>query len=426
MSTMNAEVRQSEDPSFEEIYLARQPIVTRDGGLYGFELLFRRAYSHQHADVDDGMRATTTVVSNMLSELGAERVLGQLRGFINADGQFLQSDLVELLPPRQVALEILEDTLADGPMIERCRSLRQAGFDIALDDYAGDFAAVEPILPYVSMVKIDLVQVPHERLAEVCEPLRAFNVRLIAEKVETESEFTLCADLGFDLFQGYHFARPEVMSARRSQRARSSMLRLLSLIYSDSELSEIEDEIKRHPQLGYNLLRLVNSAAGGLATKISSIKHALVMLGRRQLQVWLQLLLYTGERGERMVMSPLLQTAALRGRLMENMARFEDPHGEQFQDYAFMVGMRSLVDVLLGLPRADILEHLNLDDDVCNALLRGEGRLGRLLDIALALESDDQNESLETMLQAMRMPRSYLHRLELDAFCWANNLLAEE
>ncbi|HEY9397159.1 MAG TPA: EAL domain-containing protein [Burkholderiales bacterium] len=404
----------------ENLYLARQPIVDRNGELYGFELLFRQGEGP--INVTDDMRATSTVMGNVLNEMGIQQVLGRLRGFLNVDAQFLASELPDLLRPERIVLEILESTVIDAALIDRCGELRKRGFEIALDDYVGDFARIEPLLPLATMVKVDLADVALDQLDEVCAPLRKSGVMLIAEKVETEAQFLHCREIGLDLFQGYHFARPELLSAKRSARARGSMLRLLALIYSDAELPEIEEEFKRNPQLGYNLLRLVNSAAAGLPTKIASIKHGLVMLGRRQLQVWLQLLLYTGERTDRFVMSPLLQTAAMRGRLMESIAWHEDPSGEQYHDHAFMTGMLSLVDALLGFPRSQIIEQLNVADEVRDALLEGSGRLGRLLQLVELLESAQRHE-VDRHLIALRLAKSDLLRLGWAALRWANQLL---
>jgi EAL and modified HD-GYP domain-containing signal transduction protein len=409
--------------AIEQVYLARQPIVDRKGDLYGFELLFRDGAGPM-APGTDGMWATSTVVGNVLNEIGLQQVLGRLRGFLNVDAKFLSSDMLELLTPQRIVLEVLENTPIDQELVDRCMALRARGFDVALDDYCGDLDRIEPLLPALTMVKVDLAVVPMDRLIAVCAPLRGRGLKLVAEKVENDVQFRGCHDLGFDYFQGYHFARPELLSTKRSTRARGSMLRLLALIYSDAELAEIEEEFKRHPQLGYNLLRLVNSAAAGLSTKIASIKHGLVMLGRRQLQVWLQLLLYTGEPSERFMLSPLLQTAAMRGRLMESIAWHEDPNGEQYHDYAFMTGMLSLIDVLLGFPRAHVVEQLNVADEVRDALLTGGGRLGRLLALVELLETERRHE-IDELLDGMRMEKSDLLRLEWAALRWANSLLEE-
>lgn len=406
----------------DNIYLARQPIMDREGQLYGFELLFRRGDT-AHSDIKDGMQATSTVLGHVLAEMGLAQVLGKLVGFLNVNADFLHSELVDLVQPERMVLEVLESTQIDDALLRRCTELRARGYKFALDDYTGDYARVEKLLPLLSFIKVDLPDIPEHQLEEVCAPLRRNpSLILVAEKVETQAQLDLCRNAGFQYFQGYYFAKPELLTAKSSGQVRSNMLRLLALIYGDAELSEIEDEFKRHPQLGYNLLRLVNSAASGLSTKIASIKHALVLLGRRQLQVWLQLLLYAGEGGDLQMRSPLLQTAAMRGCLMEAIARHEDPQGQQYHDYAFMTGMLSLMDVLLGMSRQEIIEQLNLDDEVRSGLVNGEGRLGRLLDLVERLEESDRQD-VEPLLAAVKLDLDDLLVLEMGAFRWANSLL---
>jgi EAL and modified HD-GYP domain-containing signal transduction protein len=410
--------------SIDNIFLARQPIVDRQGELYGFELLFRHSDVNQ-SQIGDGMAATSTVIGHLLAEMGLAQVLGRMRGFLNVNAAFMASDLVELLSPDRIVLEVLEDTFFDAAFIERCRELRARGFDIALVDYCGDYAHIEALLPVLTIVKIDLAQVAVEWLPTVCAPLMKQGLKCVAEKVETAEQFRICLEAGFDLFQGYHFAHPEVLHARRSAQSRASMLRLLALIYGDAEIPDLEEEFKRNPQLGYNLLRLVNSASSGLRTKIASIKHALVLLGRRQLQVWLQLLLYTGDRADAQLRSPLLQAAAMRGCVMEALARHEDPQGEQYHDYAFMTGMLSLIDVLLGVPLAEMIDQLNVVDEVRDGLLTGEGRLGRLLAVVRLMETE-QREGLDELLKAVRISPEEFLSLELGALRWSNNLFDAE
>lgn len=406
--------------SVDNIFLARQPIVDRRGELYGFELLFRRSDDNQ-SQIGDGMAATSTVIGHLLAEMGLAQVLGRMRGFLNVNAAFMASDLVDLLSPARIVLEVREDTVLDAAFIQRCQELRARGFEIALDDYCGDLQKIVPLLPVLTMVKIDLARVAVEWLPAVCAPLTRRRLKCVAEKVETAEQFQLCLEAGFDLFQGYHFAHPEVLHAKRSAQSRASMLRLLALIYGDAEIPDLEEEFKRNPQLGYNLLRLVNSAASGLQTKIASIKHALVLLGRRQLQMWLQLLLYTGDRPDAQSRSPLLQAAAMRGCVMEAIARHEDPHGEQYHEYAFMTGMLSLVDVLLGVPLAQMIDQLNVVDEVREGLLNGEGRLGRLLAVVRLMETE-RREGMDELLKAVRISPEEFLSLELGALRWSNNL----
>ncbi len=203
------------------------------------------------------------------------------------------------------------------------------------------------------------------------------------------------------------------------------MLRLLSLAYGDAEIGEIERALKQQPHLGYNLLRLVNSAAGGLVQQIGSLRQAVVLLGRRQLTMWLQLLLYAGEHSNRQSQSPLLQMAAMRGRTMELAAQRLEPHARDLHDRAFMTGMLSLMDVLLGMSRAALLDDLRVAADVRAALLDGTGVLGDLLALAGALERDDRDAVSTTLAARPGLGLRELLADQLAAFEWANSLFEE-
>jgi c-di-GMP phosphodiesterase len=412
------------DLQIKDLFLARQPIVTADGNLYGFELFFRAAHVDA-AEYEDDVEATASVVANVLGELGVERTLGQFLGFVNVTALFVQTDLVEILDPERIVLEMPASTRAAAPLVKRCADLAARGFVFALDGCQGDLAGVTALLPYVKYVKFNSAKIEPERVATLAKALQARKIHLVAERIETGEAFSRFKGAGCELFQGYHFAAPELITGRRAAPAKAAMLRLLALVSRDAEISEIEQALKQQPNLGYNLLRLVNSAACGLKQKIGSLKQALVMLGRRQLQMWLQLLLYAGESANRQGQSPLLQTAAMRGRTMELVAHRLQADSRDLQERAFMTGMLSLMDVLLGVTREALLDELHVAEDVRAALLNGEGVLGDLLTLAAALERDDR-ESIGTVLAGRTgLEVRALFEDQLAAFQWANSLFEE-
>jgi EAL and modified HD-GYP domain-containing signal transduction protein len=411
------------DAAAKEHFLARQPIVTAAGDLFGFELFFRTAGTG--AAEQDDVEATAAVIANVLGELGIERALGQFLGFVNVTPLFLQTDLVEILDPQRIVLELPAATRITGPLVQRCAELARQGFAFAIEAGEGDLAAAAPLLRLARFVKIDSIRTAPERLAAVAGALKARSIRVVAEGVESAAALDRCRRAGCALFQGYHFAAPEMIAARRAVPAKAAMLRLLSLAYAGAPIGEIEAALKAQPSLGYNLLRLVNSAASGLRQPIGSLRQALLVVGHRQLQTWLQLLLYAGEHGKGDGHSPLLQTAAMRARLMELVARRARPGTTDLPDRAFMTGMLSLMDRLLGVTREGLLADLNVADDVRDALLRGAGVLADLLYLAQALERDDR-PTIAALLA--RFPGLEVGRLlaeQLAAFMWANSLFRE-
>jgi EAL and modified HD-GYP domain-containing signal transduction protein len=407
----------------QDIYLARQPIVDVGQNLVGYELLFRSA-PIDTADHDDSVLATSTVIANVFGEMGLGEVIGNVDGYLNVDGEFLFSDLVESLPPERIVLELLEKRALDQPAEQRCRELRKRGYRIALDGFVGNLDERDSLLPEVDMVKIDFQAIDPLLVPMIVSMVRKHKVRIVAEKVETPAQFEQARKLGIDLFQGFHFARPELLSAKRAKPAKLALLRMLALAMGDAEVREIEEEFKRHPNLAVNLLRLVNSAAAGLRQPVSSLRHALVMMGRKQLRVWLQLMLYTADRGSGGNASPLLQLAAVRGKLMEIMVSRRSVNAPDGPELAFITGILSLMDVLLEMPHAEILKEMPLPSPVASALVQREGEYAELLTLAEGLERDDRAAVARSLKRLGHIEPAQIAGMQREAFLWAHELTA--
>lgn len=402
----------------EEIFLGRQPILDRDERLVGYELLFR-ASAENSSNVSDDAQATASVISHAFGHIGVSAVLGSHRGFINVNAEMLFSDMIELLPPEQVVLELLETVDVSAEVVARCRELRAAGYSIALDDFVFREAYL-PLLDIVDVVKVDLLEYDRDQLRAVVRQLRHWPLTLVAEKVDSEEQAQYCRELGFDLFQGYYFARPSVLTSRRNDPSALGLLKLLDLVLRDADTRAIEEAFKHNPALTVNLMRLVNSAASGCGRKIGSVSQALMLIGRRQLQRWLQLLLFTAQPNAPYP-SPLMQVAANRARLMEILAGLERD-STTFRDAAFMTGILSFLDVLFGMSFEEISRHLNIADDISAALLRREGELGRLLMLAEYVEQADRDKATEVLGQFRNIGLNDLTRAEIESMAWVNEI----
>lgn len=417
-----------------QIFLGRQPIVGREQQLIAYELLFRRGLlaaddSADGTDFIDSTQATATVITNAFTELATYAALGPYTGFINIDSDLLFSDLIEALPPRLVVLEILESIRPTPETIARCRHLHDMGFLLAVDDIVRIDEAYLPLLQLTDIIKVDIQKIDAESLRDLVTELRKFDKKLLAEKVEFNEQRIQCENLGFDLFQGNYFARPTIIVGKKLNPEQATLLHLLGMVMNDADTSEIENAFKLEPGLTVNMLRLTNSVSCGLSTKITSLRHAITILGRRQLQRWLQLLIYTNPDGPAQGTNPLLQLAATRGKLLEFLADRLHSRNREFADHAFMVGIMSLMPALLGMPMADILAQLPVAQRVKHALVEGTdqcGQLGHLLLIAQATELTDPS-ALDAALQ--RLPAispDFLGQCLSRAFSWANNLGQEQ
>lgn len=408
----------------QAIFLGRQPILDRNERLVAYELLFRHGHSGPARIADHGT-ATATVIANAFLSLGLDNVLGPHLGFLNVDGETLCSRTMEMLPPERIVIELLETVEIDDRVVDRCSELRKAGFKIALDDVAALDSAHEALLPSIDIVKLDILEVG-DGLGDLVEQLRPYPVRLLAEKVEDREQVERCRDLGMNLFQGYFFARPTVLEGRVAEPSRLNLVRLVGKLTRDIDVDEIEAVFKHDPALTHSLLRLVNSVALGLRNRISSVRQAIMVLGRRQLQRWVQLLLFVGSDNSRVGDSPLLAMAATRGRLLELLVeercRYVKGLDRAIADQAFLVGMLSLLDVVLGRPLTELLEELNLAPAIYAALLRRAGVLGGLLALIEEVERSDHLAVAGRLGGEQWLTPDRLLQMQVEAARWASQL----
>ena len=407
--------------SGEEIFIGRQPILGRSHELFAYELLFRNGRQNDSAEVHDDLLASASVISHAFADLGVEQALGPYKGFINCDASLLLSDLLEALPSDKIVLEVLETVQVTPEIVERCRALKELGYTLALDDFVNFESRFKPLLDLVEIVKVDLMSLDAAGLAATTRELRKWPLKLLAEKVESRELADSCHGLGYSYFQGYYFAKPTIIAGKKLGHSQLSLMRLLGLVLEDAETTLLESLLKGEPGLTINLMRLTNSAAAGVRTKVTSIRHAISLLGRRQLQRWLQLLLYTNPSGNQVV-SPLLQLAASRGRLMELLAGKLHPGRGELEDLAFMTGIMSLMPTLMSVSLEEILRGLEFPGVVRQALEARSGELGTLLMLTEVLEVGDGPACSEIAHQLPGLDSTTINTCLAQALAWANNI----
>jgi EAL and modified HD-GYP domain-containing signal transduction protein len=407
----------------EKFFLGRQPILDREQQIVAFELLFRSA-DKQYADFTDQTQASASVILNAMTDFGIDNVVGRHKAFFNVNTDMLMSDPLELLPKDHVVIELLENIEITDQVIARCLELKEKGFMLAADDhtYSPEY---EPLYNVIDVIKFDILLTPIDQLPEMMKQLNRWRFTFLAEKVETREQYDACHALGFELFQGYYFSRPVVLKQKRIDTARATLLKLLNQLQLDSDLAEIEISFRQNPNLIYGLLRLVNSVAFGLREKVRSLKHAIMVLGRQQLRRWVVLALYAGQgAGATATVSPLLELASVRGRLMEMLA-LQVPNmpmqDKEWGERAFMAGVLSLVDVLLSTTVDDVVASLNLTDDIRSALLYREGSLGILLQIAEEMEKAEFSAA-EDLLTQVQLSAAQLASAQLETIAWSKGL----
>lgn len=394
------------------LYVGRQPIFDRDLEVHAYELLYRSGNENQ-ADFTDGNQATARVFANTFMELGWDVVTGGYPAFINLTQDVIVGDLTHLFPPEAVVAEVLEDVEPDRDVIDHVASLKEAGYRIALDDF--EFHDhLKPLVEMADIVKLDVMQLGLEKIALHVTRLEQFGVTLLAEKIEDENEFYVCRDLGFELFQGYYFAKPQVLKAKANAESQMSMLELLAAVNDPGvTVEELEEIIRRDVSLSYRLLRYINSAAFSLPVAVESVKQALLLLGRKMVRVWVNLVVIAGLAGQA---SGLLTTALLRARMCETLSRLS---GDAEPEKSFTVGMFSTIDSLLGRPMEVILEELPFTEEVEAALTEHQGPLGNTLSIVLAYEAGRWEEIDACGLDGNKVKDAYLEAIQ-----WASGIMS--
>lgn len=361
------------------IQVGRQPILDRKQQTYGYELLYRSADTEFTADMD-GNRATANTMLNVFMEFGLRELVGTHKAFFNLTRTFFTELKPLPLDKSRLVLEILENIEVDDALIQGVRRLHKNGYCLALDDYRFE-PHWEPVLPYIDIIKVDLPGLKLENHTRQIRELKQRGLTLLAEKVETIDEFKLTMELGFDLFQGYFFAKPQTFSNRRLDANQALMLQMLARINDpDCSIEELAKLISHDPKLSYKILHFINSAAIGLPSKVKSIQHAVTFVGLNRLRAWATLFVMAGMG----VAAPeIVTTGLVRAELCQSLSKALSS-GEP--NSAYTVGLLSVLDAMLGKPMDQLAGDLPLPEMMLDALTVHSGPYGKELNCALALE----------------------------------------
>ncbi|KQR50374.1 EAL and HDOD domain-containing protein [Acidovorax sp. Leaf160] len=396
--------------------IARQAIVNDQQAVIGYEL-----FNRSRAAVDHTAASDVILVFTALSHAGTEDLVGKKLIFVNCTHESLAGGHLELVDPEKVVLEIpplghaaAEEVSTRLPILTE---LRERGFHLAFNHTVLQ-SAYAPWLPLADYIKLDLSVLAPDQLAVLINYAgRQSHAELIAEKVETAQQYEMAASKGVQLFQGFWFSRPALVEAKLLNPGQHSIVQLINLVRNQASTDEIEEVLKKDAGLAFNLMRLINSTGFGLAREITSFRQAVMLMGLKKLFRWAALLLTASRSGG--PPSAVGQTAVVRGRLMELLALEILPAEEA--DQAFVVGIFSLLDAMLGMPLASAVGLLHVPQPVAEALLQRTGTLGQLLILAEACESHD-DAAFDQAAQQLGLTSQQINWAHLQALAWADHL----
>ncbi len=401
-----------------ELLVARQPIFDTKLQVRAYELLFRSSMENAF-DGSDGNTATAKVISALLGSPESERLLAGKTAFLNFPRALLIDGAASVLPPKSTVIEILEDVEPDATVIEACRSLRAQGYKLALDDYIPEDNS-HPLMPLADFLKVDF-RATNAAEQEATAERFGKQLKLLAEKVETQEEFQRAAKLGYEYFQGYFFARPEMFSARQIRGNKINYLRVLSEL-QEPELNfrKLTTLLKREHALAYKLLRFVNSALFSRRQPVESIHQALTFIGEDAARKWLLVVVLLDLTANQP--TELASSTLVRARFSELLAQRTRLSG-QAED-CFLMGLFSRLDAMLGMPLEELLEGLNLRDEIARALLdraRPGDRLSDLWKIVQAYEAGDWQQ-LGPLACSFEITSDVLFPSYVEAVAWAESV----
>jgi len=383
-----------------DIYIARQPIYDRKLFVYAYELLYRNG-DHNEAEVVDGDDATSQVLVNALMEIGLSELVDKSLAFINLTEHYIVEGLPPSLAQDNVVLEVLEDIEATDAVVAGLKKLKAAGYTIALDDFIYTDAN-QGLVEFADIIKIDLLALPGDALAEQVKKLRPMGVRLLAEKVETPEEYEYCRALGFDYFQGYFFCKPNIVKSARAPTSRMAIMQLLAKLQDpDLDFEELQTLVVRDVSLSYRILRYINSARFSIGQKIESVQQAISLLGLNTIKTWVAILAMSSIDDKPY---ELILTALIRAHMCEKLSSSTSLSAEN----AFTVGLFSALDAFIDKPLEDILESLPLSDALHNALLDRTGELGQMLSLVLSYERGQWNNLSTAQYDSDTLRTAYL------------------
>lgn len=401
-----------------QVFVARQPIFDTRRRVVAYELLFRSGMDNWFPAGTDGDHASSRVIADVLTTFNLHALTGGKKAYVNVTRRVLCEGLYSVLPPKRTVIELLETIEGDAEVVAAVRTARAAGYEIALDDFV-ESPTMAPLVALAHVLKVDFMATGPEERRRIRERTRHHRITLLAEKVETEADVRDAEQAGYTLFQGYFFQRPEMISRQDIPPSKLTYVRFLRELQAPTlNFDGLEGVIKHDVSLSVKLLKFLNSAAFGWCSRVTSLKQALVLLGERPFRKWASLVAVIGMTGDRPPELALVSLA--RAKFCETLCPLSGITGRELD--AFLVGLLSALDVMMGRPLPELLTEISVSKDIDAALLRQDTPLGQVRALALAYERAQWTE-VTALAQALRIPEERLPDIATASLGWAAETL---
>ena len=377
------------------IYIAKQPIVNTKGEVFAYELFYRRSDVNS-AKVEDDLYATARLLVNTLNYIGLHSLVDDKMAFIKVDKTILMNNIIYSISPAYFILEILETTVIDDELLKRIDALKREGYIFALNHYDKTVVNIHMFkelmhrISYVKLYSSDITTFKTRLLSIDMDS--DFDVQLIAEKVENAGEFRRASEMGIELFQGYFFSKPTLFGKDKIEPPSSLLMLIIYLLESNAKLERIINIFNTSPYLTLNLLKFIHLHRGFAQKNIASIEQALIIIGRTQLQSWLELMIHASDSEEQEEFAKELRSHAHHRAILMTILTRKIKLSESEVHTAYMIGLLSMSEVIFQSAFDDIVQEVDLDKSIENALVDKSGRLGELLQLIVAVEQNDSHK----------------------------------
>jgi c-di-GMP-related signal transduction protein len=405
----------AECETYENTYIARQPIFDRDMGIHGYELLYRQGSDNFFVQMDDN-QATTELIYNSFFVFGLYDLTEGTKAFINFSKELIETDIPTMLPKQSIIVEILERNPATQATVEACKRIKAMGYSLALDDFIFD-EYNQPLLELVDIVKIDYPSLSLDVQSKLIKKYGK-QTKFLAEKLETREDFNIAMKLGYDYFQGYFFCKPSMFNSRDVASLNINLFNILKELNTlDPCFSHVAEIIEGDLGLSLKLLKLANSVYFAARSEITSILHALSFIGLNELYQWISIMMLKEQTN--IENAAVVKLSLVRAKFMELLAK--ELHPKDNPNEYFFTGMFSFIDVLLNQSMEKVLKGLPLSDKVKQALLGEENEQCKLLNCVIDYETANMDESEEKSIIGVIGSKKFMS-IYIDAIKWVNSL----
>lgn len=372
------------------LFSARHPIFDKNKNVVAYELLYRRSDKDKEAYIIDGNQATARVLTQALMVADFDKLSDNKKIFINFTKDLILSEVASVFDSSKLVIEILEDIDGNDEIIEKIALLKKAGYTIALDDMAFN-TNQDSLLPYVDIVKVDFLILDTEGRMQITRKLKKYpKLKLLAEKVETNADYEMAKSLGYSYFQGFFFAKPEIIEHNDTEVLKSTQIALLKELSSENiEVDKLVNITQSDVSLSLKLLKLISSAAYYTQKQITSIKEAIIRLGIGGFRKWIYLILLQDISSDKP--SEVINVSMQRGQFLEKICVELEKNSKESSSY-FLAGILSMLDVLTSKEKENALNEFKINNDLKMAILKYEGKVGKLLKLVECLEKDESEE----------------------------------